>query len=80
MHRAGDMLPVHPYPLDMATWIPALAGTIEPLFELLGDVLHLTLNELEQIDGRLSGSFPRTARADDTAQGQARRTPRDAPR
>jgi pyruvate,water dikinase len=32
----GEMLRIRPYPLDMATWLPALAGAVEPLFGLLG--------------------------------------------
>jgi pyruvate,water dikinase len=57
----AEMLPIRPYPLDLDTWIPALAGAIEPLFELLG--MDWSLGRMfEQEDGvviRLSDQLPR---------------------
>ena len=57
----AEMLPVRPYPLDMATWIPALANAIEPLFGLMG--FDWTLNRLfvadDDVVERLSGNLPR---------------------
>jgi pyruvate,water dikinase len=46
----AEMMAVRPYPLDMDNWLPALAGAIEPLFELLG-LKWTLLNLFEARDG-----------------------------
>ena len=44
----AEMFPVRPYPLDLDTWIPALAGAIEPMFAGLG--LDLDLKRMFQVE------------------------------
>ncbi len=57
----GEMLPVRPYPLDMATWIPALASAIEPVFALLGLEwsFHRMFEQEDAVVIRFSGRLPR---------------------
>jgi phosphohistidine swiveling domain-containing protein len=57
----GEMMRIRPYPLDMATWLPALAGAVEPLLGLLG--LDWSLNRMFEAEDavvvRLSATLPR---------------------
>lgn len=57
----GEMLPVRPYPLDLGTWIPALAGAVEPLFELLGMewTLHGMFEQEDDVVVRFRAKLPR---------------------
>ncbi|MBI4788061.1 MAG: phosphoenolpyruvate synthase [Chloroflexi bacterium] len=57
----GEMLPIRPYPLDMGTWIPALASAVEPIFTILG--LDWTLSRMFETEDdvviRFSSKLPR---------------------
>jgi pyruvate,water dikinase len=57
----GEMLQIRPYPLDMATWLPALAGAVEPLFGVLG--LDWSLDRMFEAEDavvvRLRATLPR---------------------
>jgi len=56
-----EMLPSRPYPLDLDTWMEALGGAVEPIFDLVGLEWHLShLFDVE--DGVVLGyhaRFPR---------------------
>jgi rifampicin phosphotransferase len=57
----AEIFAFRPYPLDLDTWIPALAGAIEPLFETLGFKWSLD-DAFEQEDGvavKFKVNFPR---------------------
>lgn len=57
----AEMMPVRPYPLDIATWLPALGGAVEPIFELLGLKWSLSalFEEENGVVARLNGRLPR---------------------
>lgn len=60
LRMAAEMAPMRPAPLDVDTWIPAIAGAVKPMFEALGlggDLADLLVIE-DGVAVRLSTRFP----------------------
>jgi pyruvate,water dikinase len=57
----AEMLPARPYPLDLDTWMAALGGAVEPLFDLMGFDWHLRqlFDEEDGVVIRYNARFPR---------------------